>query len=95
MSAIRTGETLDPSLGEETYDFAKDVLSKSKEMKREAAAREATMGGTEQFSKERLKELRRVVHERVQIGKMKAMGLEVKPSFGVRMEDVPLDPEEP
>jgi hypothetical protein len=38
------------------------------------------------LSKDQLKDLRRVQHERVEIAKQKQLGLEIKQSLGVRMD---------
>ena len=78
---LRSGETLPPD--EEAYDLYKDIAAHASKLKKPAAEKEV------QLSVEQLKELRRVQQERVEIGKMKALGLEIRPSMGVRMENAP------
>ena len=79
MNMLRAGGTL-PAGGDE-YDWEKDMKDhkKSTTIKRK--------DDDESFlSKEQLQELRKVQNERVQVGKMKALGLEIKGSMGVRMD---------
>lgn len=43
------------------------------------------------MDREQLQELRRVQHERVQMGKMKILGMETKQNMGVRMDGTAFD----
>lgn len=79
MNMLRAGGTL-PAGGDE-YDWEKDM----KEHKKSTTIKRKD--DDESFlSKEQLQELRKVQNERVQVGKMKALGLEIKGSMGVRMD---------
>jgi len=78
MNMLRAGETLPPD--EEVYDPNKDLVAHASRLKKPASEKESYL------SVEQLKELRRVQQERVEIGKMKALGLEIRPNMGVRME---------
>jgi len=79
MTAIRSGETL--PAGDDLYDASKDLAAHKAGTTRRPEKEAETY-----LSREQLQELRRVQNERVQVGKMKALGLEVKGSFGVRMD---------
>jgi len=78
MTAIRSGETLPPT--DDSYDAGKDMEAHKSRL------RKAEQPAETHLSREELQELRRVQNERAQIGKMKALGLEIKNSFGVRMD---------
>ncbi|EJT97044.1 hypothetical protein DACRYDRAFT_85484 [Dacryopinax primogenitus] len=80
MNALRAGETL-PDQG--TYDPEKDLADMRASRKKPEKDKESFLSVAE------LRELQKVERERTQIGKMKSMGLEVKPSMGVRMDTVP------
>lgn len=80
MSLVRSGEALPPDdIG---YDFSADIAAHSSAIKRGSGATKEA-----QYSKEELQELRRVQNERVQLSKMKVLGMDIKTSMGVRMVD--------
>ncbi len=81
MSALRSGEYLPPPT--DSYDPAADLraLQSASTSKRKAREREETY-----LSREQLVELRRVQAERVEAGKMKLLGMDIKQSMGVRMD---------
>lgn len=84
MSLLRSGETLPDTSG---YDPAADLAAHRSSHKKSAREQESFL------SKEHLQELRRVQNERVQIGKMKVLGLDVKQNMGVRMDGSQFDEE--
>ncbi|KAG9085304.1 hypothetical protein FS749_004541 [Ceratobasidium sp. UAMH 11750] len=77
MNLIRNGETLPV---DDSYDLSADLAAHTSRHKRGAVEHESYL------SREELLELRRVQNERIEAGKMKAMGLEVKANMGVRMD---------
>jgi len=79
MNMLRSGETL--PLEEETYDPNKDLAAHKSSLRKPVAETESYL------SVDQLKELRRVQQERVAIGKMKALGMDIKSNMGVRMEE--------
>jgi len=86
MDYVRGGETIPPD--EEMYDPNRDMLAHAHSLKKNTSEKEVYL------SKEQLKELRRVQQERFEIGKRKALGLEIKSTMGVRMEEGTLDLED-
>ncbi|KZO92323.1 hypothetical protein CALVIDRAFT_567545 [Calocera viscosa TUFC12733] len=85
MNALRAGETLPDT---SAYDPEKDLADMRAARKKPEKEKESFLSVAE------LKELQKVERERTQIGKMKSLGLDIKPSMGVRMdapqyEDVP------
>lgn len=85
MNALRAGETLPDT---STYDPEKDLADMRAARKKPEKEKESFLSVAE------LKELQKVERERAQMGRMKVMGLEIKPTMGVRMdaptyEDVP------
>jgi hypothetical protein len=78
MAAIRAGEILPPSDG--GYNPDEDMKDLQSRKKRKNAETET------QFTKEQLDELRKVQHERFQVGKMRVLGMNIAPSMGVRMD---------
>jgi len=62
------------------YDPNADIQAHSSAHKRTVVEHESYL------SKDQLRDLRRVQHERVEIAKRKQLGLEVKQSMGVRMD---------
>ncbi|CDO75973.1 hypothetical protein BN946_scf184888.g23 [Trametes cinnabarina] len=78
MAALRAGEYLPPA--DDSYDPMADMRALQSTHKRRAVERETYM------SKEQLMELRKVQNERVQVGKMKLMGMDIKQTMGVRMD---------
>ncbi|KAG9123322.1 hypothetical protein FRC07_015098 [Ceratobasidium sp. 392] len=77
MNLIRNGETLPVN---DSYDPSADLAAHTSRHKRSAVEHDSYL------SREQLMELRRVQNERIEAGKMKAMGLEVKATMGVRMD---------
>ncbi|KAG8705095.1 hypothetical protein FRC09_003163 [Ceratobasidium sp. 395] len=77
MNLIRNGETLPIN---DSYDLSADLAAHTSRHKR------ATVEHDSYLNREQLIELRRVQNERIEAGKMKAMGLEVKANMGVRMD---------
>jgi len=79
MSLLRHGEFI-PQGDEDTYDANADMQAHSSAHKRAVVEHESYL------SKDQLRELRRVQHERIEIAKRKQLGLEIKQSMGVRMD---------
>ncbi|KAG8772801.1 hypothetical protein FRC12_002880 [Ceratobasidium sp. 428] len=77
MNLIRNGETLPIN---DSYDLSADLAAHTSRHKRAAVEHDSYL------NREQLIELRRVQNERIEAGKMKAMGLEVKANMGVRMD---------
>ncbi|KAG8733006.1 hypothetical protein FRC10_000490 [Ceratobasidium sp. 414] len=77
MNLIRNGETLPVN---DSYDLSADLAAHTSRHKRSAIEHDSYL------NREQLLELRRVQNERIEAGKMKAMGLEVKANMGVRMD---------
>ncbi|QRV74618.1 hypothetical protein RhiJN_02633 [Ceratobasidium sp. AG-Ba] len=77
MNLIRSGETLPV---DHSYNLSADLAAHSSRHKRNPVEHESYL------NRDQLMELRRVQHERIEAGKMKALGLEVKTNMGVRME---------
>jgi len=78
MSALRSGEFVPPA--DDAYDPAADMKAHSSRHKKSAAEQDSYL------SREQLMELRRVQHERIEIGRMKRLGMDVKQNMGVRMD---------
>lgn len=78
MAALRAGEYVPPA--DDTYDPNADMRVLQSTHKRRAADTDSFM------SKEQLQELRRVQNERIEAGKMKLLGMDIKQSMGVRMD---------
>ncbi|KAG1828524.1 hypothetical protein EV424DRAFT_1385413 [Suillus variegatus] len=83
MTSLRAGEFVPPA--EDSYDPEADIRAHSLRHKRAPAEHESYL------SKEELMELRKVQSERVEVGKMKLLGMEVKQNFGVRMDRTMFD----
>jgi len=77
MTALKEGEFLPP---DDSYDPRADLKVLNNAHKRKPADEESFL------SKEQLMELRKVQHERMEVGKMKLLGMEVKQNMGVRMD---------
>jgi len=82
MNLIRNGETLPAN---DNYDISADLAAHTSRHKRSAVEHDSYL------SKEQLADLRRVQNERIEAGKMKALGLEVKGTMGVRMDGSAFD----
>ncbi|KAF9222363.1 hypothetical protein BS17DRAFT_783599 [Gyrodon lividus] len=79
MASLRSGEFVPPV--EDTYDPAADMRAHATKHKKATVDQESYM------SREQLMELRKVQNERVEIGRMKRLGMEVKQNMGVRMDE--------
>ncbi|KAK0494985.1 hypothetical protein EDD18DRAFT_1255699 [Armillaria luteobubalina] len=78
MSALRSGEFVPPS--DDTYDPQADMKAISGAHKKKLVEHESYM------SREQLMELRKVQNERIEAGKMKLLGMDIKTNMGVRMD---------
>ncbi|KAK0486358.1 hypothetical protein IW261DRAFT_1455086 [Armillaria novae-zelandiae] len=78
MSALRSGEFVPPS--DDTYDPQADMKAISGAHKKKLVEHESYM------SREQLMELRKVQNERIEAGKMKLLGMDIKQNMGVRMD---------
>ncbi|KAI0302436.1 hypothetical protein B0F90DRAFT_1667620 [Multifurca ochricompacta] len=83
MNAMRAGEFVPPA--EDVYDADADMRAHQNNLKRPAVESESYL------DKEQLQELRRVQRERVEAGKMKLLGMDIKANMGVRMDGPVLD----
>ncbi|KAI9441734.1 hypothetical protein H4582DRAFT_2208165 [Lactarius indigo] len=70
---------------DETYDAEADMKAHQSSLKRPAVESESYL------DKDQLQELRRVQRERVEVGKMKLLGMDVKANMGVRMDGPVVD----
>ncbi|TFK84699.1 hypothetical protein K466DRAFT_496092 [Polyporus arcularius HHB13444] len=78
MTALRAGEYLPPA--DDSYDPAADMRALASSHKRRPVEQDTYM------SKDQLMELRRVQNERIEAGKMKLLGMDIKHNMGVRMD---------
>ncbi|KAF8483875.1 hypothetical protein DFH94DRAFT_690340 [Russula ochroleuca] len=83
MDAMRAGEFVPPT--DDNYDADADMRAHQNNLKRPAVESESF------YDKDQLQELRRVQRERVEAGKMKLLGMDVKPNMGVRMDGPVID----
>ncbi|KAI0734068.1 hypothetical protein C8Q72DRAFT_810029 [Fomitopsis betulina] len=83
MNALRAGEYVPPP--EDAYNPDADLRAVQSAHKRKNIERDTYM------SKEQLEELRKVQAERIQAGKMKLLGMDVKQNMGVRMDGTMFD----
>ncbi|KIK01928.1 hypothetical protein K443DRAFT_678066 [Laccaria amethystina LaAM-08-1] len=83
MSALRQGEYLPPP--DDSYDPEADMKAITGAHKRKPIEHDSYM------SKEQLMQLRKVQHERIEAGKMKLLGMDVKQNMGVRMDGTMFD----
>lgn len=85
MAALRSGEYLPPTddLSGSSYDPFADLraLQSASSSKRKKAQEDETF-----MNREQLMELRKVQAERVEAGKMKLLGMDIKQNMGVRMD---------
>ena len=79
MASLRNGEMV-PQGDLSAYDPTADMMEHTKRHKRAAVENDTYL------SKEQLQELRRVQLERSAVGKMKALGMDIKTNLGVRMD---------
>ncbi|KAI5478241.1 hypothetical protein MNV49_005306 [Pseudohyphozyma bogoriensis] len=78
MAAIRSGETL--AGVDDAYDPEKDLAAVRQSHKRAPVEQESYL------NRSQLEELRKISNERVEMEKMKRLGIKVKDSMGVRMD---------
>ncbi|KAL4079070.1 hypothetical protein J3A83DRAFT_4356077 [Scleroderma citrinum] len=78
MSALRAGEFVPPS--DDAYDPTADMKAHATKHKKSSAEQDSYL------SREQLMELRKVQNERIEIGRMKRLGMDVKQNMGVRMD---------
>jgi len=83
MDALRQGEFLPPT--DDTYDPNADMRALTGAHKKRASEKDSYM------SREQLEELRKVQNERVQVSKMKLLGMDIKQTMGVRMDGTSFD----
>ncbi|KAI0350619.1 hypothetical protein OH77DRAFT_1412775 [Trametes cingulata] len=83
MAAMRAGEYIPPA--DDSYDPTADLRAHQSTHKRRPAEKETYM------SREQLMELRKVQNERIQAGKMKLLGMDIKQNMGVRMDGTMFD----
>ncbi|THH16560.1 hypothetical protein EW146_g4109 [Bondarzewia mesenterica] len=83
MSALRAGEYVPPA--EDSYNPAVDMQAHQSQHKRKNVEHESYL------SKEQLQDLRRVQQERIEAGKMKLLGMDIKQNMGVRMDGTVFD----
>ncbi|KAH6912891.1 hypothetical protein BKA70DRAFT_1422441 [Coprinopsis sp. MPI-PUGE-AT-0042] len=83
MNALRQGEYLPPT--NDLYDFEADVKAVKTAHKKKPTEQESYL------SREELMELRKVQQERVELGKMKLLGMDIKSTYGVRMDKTEFD----
>ncbi|KAK7033822.1 hypothetical protein R3P38DRAFT_735121 [Favolaschia claudopus] len=83
MTALRQGEFVPPA--EDSYDAQADMKAINKAHKKQAVEHDSYL------SREQLMELRKVQNERVEVGKMKRLGMDVKANMGVRMDGTQFD----
>ncbi|KAI0274091.1 hypothetical protein BGY98DRAFT_1099222 [Russula aff. rugulosa BPL654] len=83
MDAMRAGEFVPPA--DDSYDAEADMRAHQSKLKRPAVESESF------YDKDQLQELRRVQRERVEAGKMKLLGMDIKANMGVRMDGPLLD----
>jgi len=79
MSALRSGEFVPPP--EDTYDPQADIKAINSAHKKKIVDHDSYL------TREQLMELRKVQHERIEAGKMKLLGMEIKQNMGVRMDE--------
>ncbi|KAI0061963.1 hypothetical protein BV25DRAFT_1804805, partial [Artomyces pyxidatus] len=83
MSALRAGEYIPPA--QDSYDPSADMRAHQSSHKRAAVEHESYL------NKDQLMELRRVQQERIEAGKMKLLGMDIKQNMGVRMDGTMFD----
>ncbi|KAI0686267.1 hypothetical protein BC835DRAFT_1535780 [Cytidiella melzeri] len=83
MAAMRSGEYLPPQ--DDGYDPNADLRALQSTHKRKPRNADTFM------SKEQLMELRKVQAERIEAGKMKLLGMDIKQNMGVRMDGTMFD----
>ncbi|KAJ6497448.1 hypothetical protein C8R45DRAFT_822862 [Mycena sanguinolenta] len=83
MAALRQGEFVPPP--DDSYDAQADMKAISGAHKKQVVEHDSYL------SREQLMELRKVQHERVEVAKMKQLGMDVKQNMGVRMDGTAFD----
>ena len=102
MNALRQGEYLPPT--DDIYDFEADVKAVKSAHKKKPAEQESYLSREElmelrKVQQERTEVSRRFPHQRYhhsdlcfqQLGKMKLLGMDIKSTFGVRMDKTDFD----
>lgn len=84
MSALRSGDFVPPP--EDSYDPQEDLKALSSKRKSERHKAEDSY-----YTKDQLMELRRVQNERIEVGKMKLLGMDIRKDMGVRMDGTTFD----
>ncbi|KAL0569148.1 hypothetical protein V5O48_012822 [Marasmius crinis-equi] len=85
MAALRAGEMV-PASAEDTYDADADMRALKSQHKKPSKKDDDSY-----LSREQLMELRQVQNERIQAGKMKLLGMDIKQNMGVRMDGSSFD----
>ncbi|KAF8234398.1 hypothetical protein L208DRAFT_834695 [Tricholoma matsutake] len=83
MAALRQGEFVPPP--DDSYDPQADMKAIMGAHKRKPVVHDSYL------NKEQLMELRKVQNERIEAGKMKLLGMEIKQNMGVRMDGTMFD----
>ncbi|EIM80864.1 uncharacterized protein STEHIDRAFT_162627 [Stereum hirsutum FP-91666 SS1] len=83
MNALRSGEYVPPA--EDGYDPTADMRDIQSKHKRTVVEHDSYL------NKDQLQALRKVQQERIEAGKMKLLGMEVKQNMGVRMDGTKFD----
>ncbi|KAJ7270170.1 hypothetical protein B0H12DRAFT_827611 [Mycena haematopus] len=83
MAALRQGEFVPPP--DDSYDPQADMKAIIGAHKKQVVEHESYL------SRDQLMELRKVQHERIEAGKMKQLGMDVKQNMGVRMDGTAFD----
>ena len=84
MAALRAGEYLPPA--DDGYDPDADLRALQGAHRRRPRA-----DADSHMTREQLQELRKVQAERVEAGKMKLLGMDIKQNMGVRMDGTSFD----
>ncbi|KAI0279490.1 hypothetical protein BGY98DRAFT_915704, partial [Russula aff. rugulosa BPL654] len=83
IDAKRAGEFVPPADG--SYDPEADMRAHQSKLNRPAVESESF------YDKDQLQELRRLQRERIEAGKLKLLGMDIKANMGERMDDPLLD----
>lgn len=86
MDAMRSGEFVPPA--DDAYDPNADLRVLQGKQRDKRKARDAA---ETYMSREQLLELRKVQAERIEAGKMKLLGMDIKQTMGVRMDGTMFD----
>lgn len=83
MAALRAGEFVPPP--DDGYDPTADMKAHATQHKKPSTEHDSYL------SREQLMELRKVQNERIEIGRMKRLGMDIKQNMGVRMDSTMFD----